>query len=183
MGLLGIALLLIGLVGAALSGLALAGRHLDRVAPDGGWRDGPGGDRFNRPGPFSDEFDGGRERRTLGESIFLDGIGQDGREVPRSGPGMMMGRIGCADCHGADGRGRRVRMMMGTLRSPDIRYDALTSEHEDGEAAWRDEDIRQAVTEGVEPNGDELSRLMPRWNLSDEEFDALLEHLRELSQE
>ena len=119
---------------------------------------------------------------SLGARIYLDGVGEDG-SIPRTaiGPGMMGG--GCVVCHGIDGRGGRFSMMMGTFTAPDVTYDALVGEHDDeGEhAAWDDDDIRRAIEDGVEPDGETLSGLMPRWRLSDEEFEALLEYLKELS--
>ncbi|GAB4275531.1 MAG: hypothetical protein Kow0056_05200 [Coriobacteriia bacterium] len=123
---------------------------------------------------------------SLGERIYMDGIGEDGF-IPRSavGPGMMGG--GCAVCHGTDGRGGTFTMMMGRFEAPDIRYDVLTGEHaEEGEHAehggWSDEDIRRAIEDGIEPDGKRLDPFMPRWEMTDEEFDALLGYLKELSE-
>lgn len=120
---------------------------------------------------------------SLGARIFLDGIGEDG-VIPRSavGPGMMGG--GCVTCHGADGRGDSFSMMMGNFEAPDITYDALTSPHEESgndEGAWDDADILRAISEGLEPSGDRLDPIMPRWELTEREFDALLDYLKELS--
>jgi hypothetical protein len=123
---------------------------------------------------------------SLGARIYLDGIGEQGI-VPRTatGPGMMGG--GCVTCHGIDGRGGSFSMMMGSFRAPDVTYDTLTGQHaEEGEhaddAGWTDEDIRRAIEDGLEPDGDALDPFMPRWQLSDAEFDALLEYLKELSE-
>ena len=121
----------------------------------------------------------------LGARIYLDGIGED-VVVPRTavGPGMMGG--GCVTCHGIDGRGGEFSMMMGAFQAPDITYEALTGAHEDEghaeEEAWDDDDIRRAVEEGVKPDGDALDPLMPRWDFSDREFEALLDYLKELSE-
>jgi len=113
----------------------------------------------------------------LGRQIFQAGTDENGQPIPRSGRGMM--GLACADCHGADGRGRRVRLMMGTFQTPDIRYSTLTTPHE-GEPAWTERDIRRAVEAGVEPTGGQLDRRMPRWSLTDKEFGALLDYLKEL---
>jgi mono/diheme cytochrome c family protein len=65
------------------------------------------------------------------------------------GGGMMT----CASCHGSDGRGGRVRMMMRVFEAPDIRYQTLTSEEHGGEGEegaehehepYTDEDIKRA---------------------------------------
>ena len=133
---------------------------------------------------------GGRVRlsgtdSSLGARIYLDGLGESGT-VPRtaSGPGMMGG--GCVTCHDIDGAGGAFSMMMGTFEAPDIRYETLTGEHaEEGDhaedAGWTDRDIRRAIVEGLEPDGERLDPFMPRWQLNDAEFDALLEYLKELS--
>jgi hypothetical protein len=117
---------------------------------------------------------------SLGARIYADGVGENDRPIPRSsiGPGMMGG--GCVRCHGINGTGGYVRMM-GGFEAPDIRYSTLTSPHEDHDGeGWSDRDIRRAIVEGVEPDGEELDPLMPRWRLSDAEFRALIDYLKEL---
>jgi hypothetical protein len=43
--------------------------------------------------------------------------------------GMMdSGTVACTSCHGPEGRGGRLQMMMQTFDAPDIRYKTLTSE-------------------------------------------------------
>jgi cytochrome c oxidase subunit 2 len=119
----------------------------------------------------------------LGARIYLDGIGEDGRPVPRTaiGPGMMGG--GCVTCHGVDGRGGRFTTMMWEFDAPDIRYDALVADHDHGDdGPWSDADILKAITDGETPDGETLDALMPRWDLTAEEFDALVEYLKELSE-
>ncbi|MDI6901509.1 MAG: cytochrome c [Anaerosomatales bacterium] len=160
---------------------------------DGGDRDGgvdgdgvtpPGGRRGPRSMPpsddFTDQFD------SLGEQVYFTGVGEDGL-IPRTvpfGPGMM-GGVSCASCHGDDGTGREFFMMGRTWEAPDIRYDTLTSEHVEGgetHEPWSDDDIARAVREGIEPDGEELDVLMPRWDMTDAEMDATIDHLEELSQ-
>lgn len=157
-GLLGIALVIVGLAGIVVGGLVLAGSQLRSRTPSA-----------NAPSGGS-----------LGQRIFTTGTGVSGRSIPRSGPGMMMGGVGCSACHGSDGRGRRVRMMMGSFEAPDIRYSTLTSAHED-EQGWSDDEIRRAIVQGVEPNGQTLSGWMPRWRMTSTETNAVLGYLKELS--
>jgi len=177
----GVVLVLVGVAGVAI---VLTQVDAERTArPDSADSDvgpyvvpegrGPMGRRFPR---YSDE------RASLGEAIYLDGVGADGRTVPRTaiGPGMMGG--GCVICHGIDGEGGRIGMMGRAIEAPSITYEALTSEHEHGESGWTDAEIRTAVEEGVEPDGEELDPFMPRWDFTDEEFDALLDYLKELSE-
>lgn len=115
-----------------------------------------------------------------GERIFRFGLDAEGNPIPRSG-GMMM-RTGCAGCHGRDGGGRSTAMFV----SPDITYENLTDpagmREPDGSRGdtFTDALIRRAVTEGLDAEGEPLSWPMPQWRLSDEQWSALLEHLKSL---
>lgn len=166
-GILGAALLLLGFVGLVF--LAYAGGMLVQTPV----RDSSVTDRAGRR-PLS------AAGASLGARVYVDGTGEDGRAIPRTanGPGMMGG--GCIRCHGIDGSGGRFRIMMGEYDVPDIRYSALTGDHEHGGAPWTDSDIMRAVTQGVEPDGQRLDPLMPRWDLTAREFEALLDYLKEL---
>jgi cytochrome c oxidase subunit 2 len=139
--------------------------------------------RFRLVGPLSGRF------RSNGEQIYFTATSQRGTPITSDmGMGMMQGgTLACATCHGADGRGGQVRMMMGVFEAPDIRYRTLTSEEhgEEGEEGmehepFTDEAIKRAITEGVEPNGEPLDRPMPRWSMTDEDLDDLVEFLKTL---
>jgi len=97
-----------------------------------------------------------------------------------------MGEKGCVNCHGIDGRGG-FPLMMTSMVAPDITYDTLTSEeHHHGdqteihEGGYTDEDIKRATSQGIEPSGKKLSRIMPRWRMTEEELDELLAYLKNL---
>ncbi len=115
-----------------------------------------------------------------GARIFRTGRTRDGRLVPFSG-GMMMS-LSCAQCHGRDGRGRRTPMFV----SPNITYRNLTDPagmvEPDGErgATYTDNRIRQAVAEGIDAEGKPLAWPMPRWQLSDRDWEDLLAYLKTL---
>ena len=136
-------------------------------------------------GPFTGDVGTPDTYSSNGETIYFTGYGHSGliRRSVGFGPGMM-GGTGCATCHGADGRGSRFVMMGREYDAPDITYTALTSphtgEHED-EPAWTDDDIRTAIREGVEPSGDTLDPIMPRWDMDDRDMADLLGYLKELS--
>ncbi len=125
---------------------------------------------------------------SVGEEIFLNGT-DNGRSISRRGGIRMMGGsgLGCADCHGRDGRGGRVSMMMmGSFEAPDIRWSTLTSAdmgHEEGEVAhppFDRDSFARAVREGIDPGGGDLETAMPRWQLNDAQIDAVIEHLKGL---
>lgn len=83
-------------------------------------------------------------------------------------------------------------MHMVVMDAPDIRYVALSSEadehdgehngdeHDDAHGEYDLEAFRRAVVEGRHPNGDPLSREMPRWQLDDEDLSDLFDYLRSL---
>lgn len=131
---------------------------------------------------------------SAGQRIYYTGRDSAGRAIPRSianrgrvGPGMMgpgmMGDAACIDCHREDGRGGRIGMMFGTVEVPDIRYSVLTSPHAEEETrmpAWSDADIRRAIRDGIEPDGERLKAPMPRWNMTDAELSDVIAYLKEL---
>ena len=116
----------------------------------------------------------------LGERIFQTGTGANGRGIARSGvTGMMESVIACASCHGSDARGRTLTMMMGQIDVPDIRWSTLTAPPTDpGDKAFDPDSFFLAVTQGVDPTGATLKLLMPRWQLTRAESDAVIEYLK-----
>ena len=131
--------------------------------------------------PFTGDF------ASNGERIFFTGTSATGPTISTEMPGMHRmpsGRMACANCHGSDGRGGTVRMMMSSFDAPDIRYSALTEgEHAETEAdhpPYTDEDIKRAVTEGIDPAGEPLEWIMPRWNMTDAQLNDLIAFLQTL---
>ena len=133
-----------------------------------------------------------------GERIYFTATSvRDARISYRGGPnfgGMMMGRyLTCASCHGPEAHGGTHVMHMQVMDAPDITYDALTGEaeehasgegdeaHEDEHAGYDLEDFRMAVVEGKHPDGESLSREMPRWQMSDQDLADLFAFLKSLS--
>ena len=77
---------------------------------------------------------------------------------------------------------------MATFTAPDIRYGELTSashsEEEEGEHGehppYTDETIKRAITQGVDPGGESLDWMMPRWRMTDEQLNDLIVYLKTL---
>jgi len=110
----------------------------------------------------------------------------------------MQGGMTCANCHGPDGKGNRY-LAMGQVVTPDIRYSTLAGLEEEDHAEGEDADadhseeeaehghipydeasIKQAITQGIEPDGEPLNTFMPRWSMSDQNLDDLVEFLKTL---
>jgi hypothetical protein len=118
----------------------------------------------------------------LGERIFFSGIGADGQPIIRSGGYGMRMSTGCASCHAWDGHGRSTMM----FTTPNITYSNLTDpagmREPDGSRGptFTDELIRRAVVQGTDADGQTLSTGMPRFQLSEQDWDALLAFLKTL---
>lgn len=118
----------------------------------------------------------------LGQRIFDTGIGTTGQPIVRTGSYGMMMTSGCASCHGYDGLGRTMMM----FTTPDITYANLTDPagmlDPDGTRGptYTDDLIRRAVTQGIDASGSTLSTIMPRWQLSDDDWNDLLLFLKSL---
>lgn len=134
---------------------------------------------------------------TNGEQIYFTAVNDHSQRIRYSaGPyygGMMMGSGGslaCVSCHGSDGGGGLHTMHMDVMDAPDIRISALSSEEEEehsGEGGHADEhgeygleEFRRAVVQGTHPDGEPLSRDMPRWHMNDEDLSDLFEYLASL---
>lgn len=135
-------------------------------------------------------LDGGTSASS-GQRIYYTGLDASGRPIPRTiADAGMMGRgmagVACVDCHGEDGRGGLVEMMMfGPVEIPDIRYSTLTAPgSEDGEtvSGWSDADIGRAIRDGVEPDGQQLRAPMPRWDMTDAQIADVIAYLKELDE-
>ncbi|MFQ6039454.1 MAG: cohesin domain-containing protein [Candidatus Poribacteria bacterium] len=143
------------------------------------------------PGMIDGQWDV-QDYESNGERIFFTGINDAGERIRFSGgPWWLWMRGGsCASCHGTDGRGG-FPVMMGTQIPPNITYEALTEgEHEHGgedageeHEPYTDELIKQAITKGLDTSGEPLDLTMPRWQLSDEDINDLIDYLKTLGTE
>jgi cytochrome c oxidase subunit II len=154
--------------------------------------------RSSRIGRFDPDF--GQEFDSNGEQVYFTATSQrgtpitfdmhDGRMMGRM-PRMKGGMMSCADCHGSDGSGGRVRMMMTTYTAPDIRWESLTAvdhghqatedDHSDDEMEhppYAEETLKRAIIQGIDPAGEPLAWPMPRWNMSDEDLNDLIDFLK-----
>lgn len=87
----------------------------------------------------------------------------------------------CADCHGADGAGGVIESDSERVRTPSIQYARLTAaDPSSGVLGYTDASLALTLRTGVRVDGDVLSPVMPRWNLSTQDMTDLIEHLKTL---
>ncbi len=126
-----------------------------------------------------------------GRIYFTAVSGRDGPIAYTGGPqfgGMMMGMMGayltCASCHGPERRGGIHAMHMYVMKAPDIRYAALSTmpEVRGRNRPYDLDDFRTAVEQGYHPDGEALSRDMPRWQMSEADLRDLFAFVQRLPQ-
>lgn len=125
-----------------------------------------------------------------GQQIYFTSTSQRGTPITFEMPGGMMGgmhmaggAMACVDCHGPNGRGGRVQMMMTSFTAPDIRYSTLTAgemTHGEEHPPYTDETLKRAITQGLDPAGDPLDWPMPRWSMSEADLNDLITYLKTL---
>jgi cytochrome c oxidase subunit 2 len=131
-----------------------------------------------------------------GEQIYFTGTSRRGTPISSEGRMGMMGmrrgrdHLACVDCHGSDGKGGTVEMMMMSFKAPDIRYRVLASKehmHQEAEEAqthemehppYTDETLKRAIAAGLDPAGNPLNQYMPRWKILDDDLNDLLAFLK-----
>lgn len=117
----------------------------------------------------------------LGKSIFERGIGRDGREIGGRIHGTVLLRgqaVACASCHGNDARGGGEAF----VRVPDIRWHTLSKPFAPrrlgaSRPAYAPSTFGRAIHQGIASNEVLLDPAMPRFDLSQDETEALVRHL------
>lgn len=137
------------------------------------------------PSPYSTYTIKTSNFQSNGERIYFTATSDSGKPILATmGQMTMRGwTMSCVECHGANGKGGSVRMMMWVYQAPDIRYSTLTTEghgdHE-GEKPYTDELIKRAITQGLDSEGMQLEPPMPLWQISEEDLDDLIDYLKTL---
>jgi len=138
-------------------------------------------------------FGGGGSYRydSNGERIYFTATSSSGQSITYSGSIRMMHSITCANCHGADGKGGKVNMMMAYFNVPDITWGKLTqAEHHEEEPdedeheehpPYTEETLKSAITRGINPAGESLDEEMPRWRMVRQDLDDLVEFIKTLN--
>ena len=90
----------------------------------------------------------------------------------------------CASCHGDDGAGRSE----GGVIPSDIRWQTLTKSygvtHDSGRShpAYTISSLKRAITEGVDPAGNQILVAMPRYRMPESDLSALVAYLQKLGE-
>lgn len=124
-----------------------------------------------------------------GERIFFTAKSKNGQIAIKQGPPMFKNAVkGCSHCHGKDGRGGHSLDLTGT-KGTDIRYETLALKYggylsylegkEEKISGGVGTLIKMAITNG-KGAGHELSIAMPRWAMSENDLNDLLEYLKTL---
>ena len=121
-----------------------------------------------------------------GQRIYYTATSSSSKPITYSGSFRMMHPITCVNCHGPEGKGGRVHMMMQNFDVPDITWHRLSEEehHEDEEhekhPPYTEETLKTAITKGINPAGEQLDEEMPRWNMSQNDLNNLVDFLKTL---
>lgn len=128
-----------------------------------------------------------RELRELGKRIYRHGVLPNGKlleaklqlDVPLEGQA-----VACANCHKRSGLGSGE----GDVFAPPVIGSILYSDGEVIDGALRqrripytDASLRRVIHDGISPDGRTLNYFMPRYQLTDEEANALITYLKTLS--
>jgi hypothetical protein len=118
-----------------------------------------------------------------GRRIFMSGMTAQGRVIQNS---HGMGGVGCAMCHGPDGRGGEMH----GIPVPNITFRFLSDprgyEHPTGRKrpAYSEETVKAAIVAGLDSAGNQLHPEMPRWTgLTGNDLEDLIGFLKVLGSE
>lgn len=121
-----------------------------------------------------------------GKKVYVEGVSASGRPlralIGAQDTPVEGATLPCANCHGADGRGRPE----GTVRPPSIVWSELTKSyghrHENGRThpTYTEQGFADTLTYGKDPAGNRLDVAMPRYLMSHDDMAALLAYLKRI---
>jgi mono/diheme cytochrome c family protein len=123
-----------------------------------------------------------------GERIYYTSTSSSGQPIGYSGSFRMMHPIACVNCHGTNGQGGRIHMMMQNFDVPDISWHKLIEEEHEEEdeeeheehPPYTEETIKIAIIKGINPAGEPLDEEMPRWKMTDNDLNDLVNFMKTL---
>ena len=124
-----------------------------------------------------------------GKQIYAQGTSASGKEIlaylgesSLEVPGSTMS---CANCHGLDGQGKPE----GGINPSNLTWDALTKPygvtHPSGRQhpPYTERGLELAITRGVDPGGNKLPNVMPRYQMSGADLADLIAYLKRLGKD
>jgi ABC-type branched-subunit amino acid transport system substrate-binding protein len=136
---------------------------------------------------YAASTDGLTPQEKRGKQIYLTGTSPSGREITallgagdNDAPGRLMA---CANCHGFDGRGKPE----GGVIPSNIIWEELTKPYGHTYAsgrkrpAYAELSLARAITEGVDPAGNHLAAVMPKYRMSRQDLADLIAYLKRLT--
>ena len=120
-----------------------------------------------------------------GKQIYLHGTSPSGAAVTASfggdGNDLPGETFPCANCHGRDGRGKPE----GDVTPSNIRWSELTRLYgadQDGRkhSPYTERTLKRAITLGLDPAGQALNPVMPRFHLAWQDLDDLVAYVKKL---
>jgi cytochrome c oxidase subunit II len=121
---------------------------------------------------------------TLGETLYVEGTNTQGAQITHTTEAGVLSQAGCFACHGADGKGRSIDTKLGHFDAPDIRWSVISQPIPNDEGgtdpAYDPALFARAVREGLDSGGGQLEPVMPRWQVTDPEVNALIAYLQTL---
>lgn len=117
-----------------------------------------------------------------GERIYFTGVSSSNQPISTTAGHhhMLMHGGGCATCHGENREGG-IRMWPWFWETaPALTRDSLLGDHQDDghtHAVYDVESLKLAITEGINPAGEPLNDLMPRWQMAATDLDDLVAFL------
>jgi cytochrome c oxidase subunit II len=123
----------------------------------------------------------GQSFSSNGQRIYFTAESTSGQPITYSGgPGpMMQNRLACVNCHGPQGKGGTVNMMMQRFDVPNITWTELTSPGSD-HPPFTEETVKRAITQGIDESGAALKYPMPRWQMSESDLNDLIGFIKTL---
>ncbi len=128
-------------------------------------------------------------RQSRGRQIYTQGVSRSGKEIlAYIGDGSLEvpgSTMACASCHGLDGRGKAE----GGISPSNLTWDYLTKpyglKHADGRRhpPYTERALELAITRGLDPAGNKLLNVMPRYVMAPEDLLDLVAYLQLLGKE
>jgi ABC-type branched-subunit amino acid transport system substrate-binding protein len=128
-----------------------------------------------------------QERR--GKQIYQQGTSPSGKDIRaylgEASLEMPGSAMACTNCHGLDGQGKPE----GGVNPSNLTWEALTKPygltHADGRrhSAYTERGLELAITRGLDPAGNKLLNVMPRYQMAKEDLEDLVVYLKQLGKD